>query len=103
MPSTAFLCLLLGLLLVALPTRTQNVNMGRPEEVHSQQVSPADAMLSRKNNVQLQKDAKELAELCASIPADMDAVQRGLLPKDVLEKLKPVEKLSKHLREELAR
>jgi len=30
-------------------------------------------------------------------------VNRGLLPKDVLEKLKRVEKLSKHLRSELTR
>jgi hypothetical protein len=51
----------------------------------------------------LQRDAKELAELSASIPADVKRVNRGLLPKDLVEKLKRVEKLSKHLRSELTR
>ncbi|HEY1263316.1 MAG TPA: hypothetical protein VGF06_07320 [Terriglobales bacterium] len=50
---------------------------------------------------QLQKDAKELAALSASINADMDYVNKGLLPKDMVEKLKRVEKLSKHLRSQL--
>jgi len=53
--------------------------------------------------VSLERDARELAELSASIPADLERVNRGLLPKDVLEKLKRVEKLSKHLRSELTR
>jgi hypothetical protein len=48
-------------------------------------------------------DAQELAELSASIPADVKLVNRGLLPKDLVEKLKRVEKLSKHLRSELTR
>jgi hypothetical protein len=51
----------------------------------------------------LQRNAKELAELSASIPADVDRANRGLLPKDVLEKLKRVEKLSKQLRSDLTR
>jgi hypothetical protein len=60
-------------------------------------------MMARVNNIQLQKDAKELSDLCASVPPDMDGIKRGLLPKDVIEKLKRVEKLSKRVREELAR
>ena len=55
------------------------------------------------SNFQRQKDAKELAELCASVPSDMDGVKQGLLSKDVLEKLKRVEKLSKRVREQLTR
>jgi hypothetical protein len=51
----------------------------------------------------LQRDAKELAEVSASIPGDVDRVNHGLLPKDVLEKLKRVEKLSKQLRNDLSR
>jgi hypothetical protein len=51
----------------------------------------------------LQRDAQELAELSASIPADVKRVNGGLLPKDLVEKLKRVEKLSKRLRSELTR
>ena len=60
-------------------------------------------MRTRVNNLQLQQDAKELAELCAALPKDMDGVKQGLLSKDVLERLKRVEKLSKRVREELMR
>jgi len=51
----------------------------------------------------LQRDAQELAELSASIPADLQRVNHDLFPKDILIKLKRVEKLSKYLRSELTR
>lgn len=50
---------------------------------------------------QRQKDAAELARLAESLPADMEQVNRGILPKDVADKLKRIEKLSKKLRGEL--
>jgi hypothetical protein len=53
--------------------------------------------------VSLQHDAQELAELSASIPSDLQRVNHNLFPKDMLAKLKRVEKLSKHLRSELTR
>jgi hypothetical protein len=53
--------------------------------------------------VKLQRDAHELAELSATIPADINRANRGLLSKDVIDKLKRVEKLSKQLRGELTR
>ena len=56
---------------------------------------------ARASNLQLQKDAKELAGLCASVSDDMDRVKQGLLSKDSLEKLKRLEKLSKRVRDEL--
>jgi hypothetical protein len=54
------------------------------------------------DTAQLQRDARELAQLSATLPADLDQVNRGLLPKDIVEKLKHIEKLSKRLRNELA-
>ena len=51
----------------------------------------------------LQREAGELAELSASVPGDLQRVDQGLLPKDLMEKLKRVEKLSRHLRSELTR
>ena len=50
----------------------------------------------------VQRDAKQLLELSQSLQPDIDSVNRGLLPKDTLEKLKRIEKLSKHLRSQLA-
>jgi hypothetical protein len=98
----AVLILLLGLSLLVPSAREQSVNLERPPEIHTGQMSPADAMKARMHNDHLQKDAHDLAELCATIPADMDEVKRGLLAKDVIEKLKRTEKLSKRVREELS-
>jgi hypothetical protein len=49
----------------------------------------------------LQKEAEQLAQLAASVPPDVQNVRRGLLEKDLIQKLKQIEKLSKHLRDHL--
>jgi hypothetical protein len=103
MRSTALLCLLIGVLLIALPVPSQNVNVKHPDEFQVQKQLSPDDMRARAANLQLQKDAKELAELCATVPSDMDGVKQGVLPQEVLEKLKRVEKLSKRVREQLTR
>jgi len=100
MPSRGTLYLLY-VLLAAIPLHSQNVNLKRPEEVGVQKQITPEEMRDRAARVQLQKDAKELADLCASVPPAMDGVKQGVLSKDVLEKLKRVEKLSKRVREEL--
>jgi hypothetical protein len=103
MRSTGLLCLLIGFLLIAIPLQSQNVNLKHPEEMQVQKHPSPDDMRARVANLQLQKDAKELAELCASVPSDMDNVKQGLLSQDMLERLKRVEKLSKRVREQLTR
>lgn len=50
---------------------------------------------------QAQREADELARVAKTIPADVTKVREGMLPKDAIEKLKQIEKLSKHLRSEL--
>lgn len=70
---------------------------------------PGDQASSQAQNkpavdvVRLRRDAQELADLSASIHADVDRANRGLLSKDLVDKLKRVEKLSKQLRSELTR
>jgi hypothetical protein len=54
-------------------------------EMQAQKHASPDDMRTRVNNLQLQQDAKDLAELCAAFPKDMDGVKQGLLSKDVLE------------------
>jgi hypothetical protein len=100
---TRLFCLLAGVVVVPAALRSQNVNPMHPVEIQVQKHTSPEDMRERLANVQLQKDAKELAELCASVPGDMDGVKQGLLSKDLLEKLKRVEKLSKHVREQLTR
>src|ERR1700675_810344 len=99
----SILWLVPGALLLAVPLRSQNVNPNYPAEVQVQKHASPDYIRARVSNLQLQQDAKDLAELCASVPSDMDGIKQGLLPKEVLEKLKRVEKLSKRVREQLMR
>ncbi|HEX3818784.1 MAG TPA: hypothetical protein VHW45_00540 [Candidatus Sulfotelmatobacter sp.] len=51
--------------------------------------------------VKLQQEAEDLARTAQTIPADVAGVRQGTLPKDTIEKLKRIEKLSKRLRSEL--
>ena len=50
---------------------------------------------------QVQREADDLARAAQTTPADVSSVRKGMLPKDTIEKLKQIEKLSKHLRTEL--
>ncbi|HKV81718.1 MAG TPA: hypothetical protein VJP02_26460 [Candidatus Sulfotelmatobacter sp.] len=51
--------------------------------------------------VKLQQDADALARTAQTIPSDVANIRRGTLPKDTIQKLKEIEKLSKRLRGEL--
>jgi hypothetical protein len=51
----------------------------------------------------MREQARELALLAQTIPDDVSRVNTGVLPKDLSEKLKRIEKLSKTLRGELTR
>jgi len=64
-------------------------------------VPPPRAQATPVDMAKLKHDADELATLAQSVPADIERVQSGTLPKDLLEKLKRVEKLAKKLRSQL--
>jgi hypothetical protein len=97
------LCLVAGVFLLGVPLGGQNVNTMHPEEIHAQKPVSAEDIRERVSDLQFQKDTKELADLCASVPADLDGLQQGLLPKKTIEKLRRMEKLSKRVREQLTR
>jgi hypothetical protein len=109
------LCFSLALLLLALPAHPQlGAPLGRcgphpPDPYWPQNQMPAEqgSLEGRKRSAvdmaKLQRDAQELAELSASIPVDVNRANQGLFSKDLLDKLKRVEKLSKQLRGELTR
>ena len=62
---------------------------------------PMGPQPQRLDPIKLREEAAELAKLAQSVPADIDHVAQGTVPKDVGYKLKRIEKLSRHLREEL--
>jgi len=52
--------------------------------------------------VRIRKDADELAQLTGTLPAEVAQAVNGVLHKDLKDKLKRIEKLSKQLRRELS-
>lgn len=95
--------LLLGVSLAAVSQQNQNLNMGHPQELSVQHHATPEEIRDRAGSVQFQKDVKELSDLCAAVPRDMDGLKQGILPKEVIGRLKRMEKLSKHVREQLTR
>jgi hypothetical protein len=95
--------LLLGVSLAAVSQQNQNLNMGHPQELSVQHHATPEEIRDRASGMQFQKDVKELYELCDSVPHDMEALKQGVLSKDAIGRLKRMEKLSKHIREELTR
>src|SRR5215469_12369373 len=94
------------LLLCALPARAQGRGWPQPPEpAEKSQVTSKPATTPeqkpRLDTVELQREARELSDLATTVPADMMHVSHGLLPKDTIDKLKRIEKLSKHLRGEI--
>ena len=54
------------------------------------------------NAAHLQHEFEELSDLIQNLQRDIDSVNRGLLPKDTVSKLKRIEKLARQLRREIA-
>jgi phage terminase Nu1 subunit (DNA packaging protein) len=53
------------------------------------------------NSINLQNQANQLADLAASVPQGVQKANKGLLEKDLIQRLKQIEKLSKQLRNQL--
>ncbi len=50
---------------------------------------------------ELKTQANELVTLSQALPAQMDQIGNGKLPKELMDNLRKIEKLSKHIRNEL--
>lgn len=65
-------------------------------------IPPPITQRVRFDMARLRQDADELARIAQTIPPDVSSIQKGLLPKDMSEKLKQIEKLSKQIRKQLS-
>jgi hypothetical protein len=72
-----------------------------PMDPDSRTAQQSPAVRKNVNLAEAQREADDLARTAQTIPSDVASVRKGMLPKDVIEKLKQIEKLSKHLRSEL--
>ncbi len=59
------------------------------------------ATYARPDSKLMMQQANDLRELSAAIPDDIQNVSKGLIAKDLGERLKKIEKLAKKLREEV--
>ena len=80
----------------------QGIQEAEKAAIASERNIPPPQNTGPRNPQHLEQDADELARLAGLIPADVEKVHRGLLPADLKEKLKQIEKLSKRLRNGLA-
>jgi hypothetical protein len=103
-------CFALALLLSIVAPAIMGPNNQHPvppgiREADKQTNAPLEAPLppraKPRDPAQLQSEAAELAQLSAGIPAQIQRVNQGQLPKDLNDQLKRIEKLSKHLRSEV--
>ena len=74
----------------------------RAEDQFEKTVPPPIRQQPSVDLVKVKSDADELVILSQSIHSGIDDVGKGMLPKDLIDKLKQMEKLSKRLRNELA-
>jgi hypothetical protein len=65
-------------------------------------IPPPLVLHSTADPARLRQEADELAKAAQSVPLDIQNIEKGVFPKDMIQKLKRIEKLSKHLRTELA-
>ncbi len=68
---------------------------------HRNKTSDETTLKRRVDPAQLQRDAEDLARTAQTIPSDVGKIRQGTLPRDTIQKLKEIEKLSKRLRSEL--
>jgi len=92
----------LGLLVALATPQTHNTFPTPPPSLDPVATEKEEATAARHVDLaQLQKQADDLARTAQTIPSDVASIRKGMLPKDVIEKLKQIEKLSKRLRTEL--
>ena len=94
--------LLLGMFCTAQTSRPVPAGIRHAQELQMQNESVApSASAARITPAVMQDEAQQLAELAASVPPGIQHANKGLLEKDLIQRLKQIEKLSKRLRSQL--
>ena len=104
----AFLLLLLAFSAVAASQGTKPVPRGVREGEQAiyqgeQDVPPPMNQPVRPSFQRVQREANQLATLARNLPAEVGQLGKGTRPKDLDQKLKEIDRLSKHLRSDLRR
>ena len=96
---------LLLCMLVCLGSSASQVreSIGKQEvEKHQMVLEPPPPPQTQKlDPAKLREEANELSKLAQLVPQDMGQITQGKMPKDAINRLKRIEKISKQLRSEL--
>lgn len=76
---------------------------GQAEAKSQREMPPPLEQRTEVDTKKLKGEAQELASLAATIPTAVDQATKGVLAKDLPEKLKRIEKLSKQIRSQITR
>jgi len=82
------------------PTQTQPAEPAHRFPIDDQQQA-SKSEKPKIDVVQVKRDADELAKLAEEIPSAVETANKGIISKDLNDRLKRIEKLSKQLRREL--
>jgi hypothetical protein len=98
----------LFLLLVVLPASTQQTMPTRAREQtwaerNIRPEPPAQVDVRAARILSIHRDGEELSALNLSVESQLQELRKGMLPKDLAQNLKKMEKLSKRLRQEVER
>ncbi len=103
-----FTYILLFVLLLASSGRSQTrprppglQQADQAEQQADKSIPPPTTQRTHLDFTKLRQDADDLARIAQTIPEDVASIQKGMFPKDMIEKLKQIEKLSKHLRTQI--
>jgi hypothetical protein len=75
--------------------------MRHAQELEAQNETAPSVNRRSVDPITLQKQANQLADLAASMPLAVQNANKGLLEKDLVQRLKQIEKLAKQLRSQL--
>ena len=95
-------CLLLAGVILITPSIGQHGHK-EPTTVFTDENRLPAATYARPDPKLMQQQARDLQELSNGIPTDIENVSKGLVSRDLSERLKKIEKLAKKLRDEVER
>ena len=72
------------------------------QEDAQRNIPPPLYQRSPSDTAKLKKAATELASLAQYVPNEIDQTDKGILPKDLVDRLKKIEKLAKQLRSQIS-
>jgi hypothetical protein len=91
----------LGLAQIPIPPGVRQAD--KIDAQSQQNIPPPSVQRTPVDPAKLKRDADELASLAASVPSAVNQTTMGMLPKDLDQKLRRIEKLAKQLRSQISR